>query len=230
MTIKKQRSVSAIIIAALAIVGNIQAQNVEKQDSKTNAVQALLDIAKAYHRPIIGELVKPIPSAIVLDVIGKRNERDALVSLAAQCPGYIWYEKNGVIVFGNERLLRAPGNPMNAKLRAYTIPSNLSIFKLTFPGAVESAGSPSTGAGGFVNGFGLPEDLSPPLTVEEVKDMEARNIMIKVAAEVGDFFSVIILPSDKPTKSSLGDKAFIAWDIAGGRGVQKYNTPLSHSP
>lgn len=229
MIIHKQYLVSFFLVPLLSWSGSV-AQSEANLHKKYNLAQALLQIEKRYHGSIIGELAEPIPQQVSIDESTGLDEQAALAAIASQCPGYIWHIRKGVVIFGDEKLLRSDGNPMNVRLPAYTIPSSLSEFKLTFPAAVESVGITKNGIGGLVTGIGLPDNISPRLNIREVKNTKAREILIDVATEANPLFSILILPSNHPTKLSLDNKGFLLWDLAAGPGLAKYETYVTRIP
>ncbi len=191
-----------------------------------NLSQVLLDVVKEYRAPVIAELVSPIPSGLAVPQAAQTDKRAVLDYLLSQCPSYTWYVKDGVVIFAEKKVLRSPNDPMNTRLRGYQIPSTLSYFKVTFPNAVATSGRGFHGSGYVINGVGLPDSLSPGLKSREVTNITGRDILIQVASELREFYSVLILPPSYVVRGSLKNNAFFGWEIAGGPGLRDYHTNI----
>lgn len=192
--------------------------------------QALLTVDQTFHVSVLGELVDPVPTDISAKIKIAKGPSAAMAAIMAKCPGYVWFKRNKAFVVVQKRLLKDPANPMNQVVPTYQVPSNLSSFRLSFPSAVGAAKQNVSGVGGLINGFGLPETLSPPLTVQVLHNMTAREILLRVAEEVGNLYSILILPNTHPVVAGRSDSDFLGWEIAGGPGINHYKPYLERYP
>jgi len=141
-----------------------------------------------------------------------------------------WLEKGGAFVVAQKELFEDQANPMNEVLRDFEMPNDLGLFKLRFPNDVAKAHQGMHGFGYILNGAGLPQNLSPRLREEVLHSQTAREILLHVAAEVGNLYSILVLPSPHPVKQMLRNTSFQAWEIAGGPGLATYSTWLKGHP
>ncbi len=222
--------VFSILSVMVLSASNAEAQGPPKQATGQFLSEALLTVARTYHVSVLAEVAEPMPTGIVLDGRAGATLRQVLEGVRRQCPGYRFEITHGTVIFGNVNLLKDPNNPMNQTLAQYTIPEDLSEFKLTFPGAVRSAQEHQQSVGGLVVGMGLPRELNPSLSKEVVQEVTARAILLKVAGEVGNLYSLLIFPSEHPTRKEMTDGGFFGWEIAGGPGLDSYKTYLHHRP
>lgn len=176
---------------------------------------------------MLKELSNPVPRILDVRLDKVSDPADAITEIVAKAPGYEWSRHGNAFLVVQKKLYKAPGNPMNQKIGAFQVPGDLSLFKLRFPSAVVNAQSHLSGEA--IEGFGLPSQLSPPLKEETLKDMTARDILIKIANEVGNLYSDIILPSPDPSLKKR-KPMFLAWDIAGGPGLSKYTVHSKSYP
>jgi len=190
----------------------------------------LLFVDQTFHVSVLGELVDPIPSNVSVQVGPKSTARVVLEEIVAQCPGYVLLAQKGPFIVAQKQVLKDSANPMNHTLRNYQVPSNLSEFKLSFPTAVGASEQGVSGTGGMINGFAPPKEVSAHLKVEQLRDLTAREILTHVAEEVGNLYSVLILPSVHPEKEKHEHATFRAWEIVGGAAVAQYNSQLSGFP
>ncbi|MBX6361904.1 hypothetical protein [Pseudacidobacterium ailaaui] len=189
-----------------------------------NLPQALLMVDQHFHVSVVAELVDPVPSNLSVQIKPTMDASAVVTAIVARCPGYVWTRKDGVFLIAQKTLLRDSANPMNQVVPEYQIPNNLSLFKLSFPNAVAAAALHVSGSGGLLNGFSLPDNLSPSLIVQDLHNKTAREILLHVAREVGNLYSVLILPDAHPEKQRLANTDFRDWEIAGGAGIEQYKT------
>ena len=119
---------------------------------------------------------------------------------------------------------------MNQVLQDYQVPGNLGIFRLSLPNEVGKAEQGIHGYGFVWNGPKLPASISPPLKNEVLHDQTAREILLHVAGEVGNLYSVLVLPSAHPAAQMQKNNSFQVWDIAGGPGLSKYTSQVTPHP
>ena len=189
--------------------------------------QALLFVDQTFHVSVLGELVDPIPINVSVQVGPKSTAHVVLEEIVAQCPGYVVLPQAGVFIVAQKQVLRDSANPMNQILKDYQVPGNLNLFKLSFPSAVAASEEGVSGIGGMINGFSAPGGVSVPLRVERLRNLTAREILTYVAKEVGNLYSVLVLPCVHPEKEKHEHATFRAWEIVGGGAVAQYNSQLS---
>lgn len=192
--------------------------------------QALLLVDQAFNVSVLGEIVDPIPSKISVKLGHGITAYVALKEIVAQCPGYELIRKDEAFIVAQRELFEDGTNPMNEVLRDYLVPNNLRMFRLGFPNEVAKARQGIHGPGGVFSGPELPESLSPPLKEELMHNQTAREVLLHVAGEVGNLFSILVLPSAHPANQVLRNTSFQDWDLAGGPGVATYNTSLKDHP
>lgn len=213
---------SAIALAILAapFIGVCQMQS--SGPATQTVPKALLSVVLKYHISVVAELDESTSILQVPDFSSMKGPQRSMDVIVAQCPGYRWYWQGEVIVFGKASFLHAENNALNAKIPSFTlIGEDLSDFKLFFPSQVAAALRGETG-GVAVSGQPLPPQLSPHLKSIEMKDATARDILIQVAKQVGNLYSVMILPSPE---QKLPNQLFISWDLAGGPYLSEYKLP-----
>lgn len=214
-------------ISALTTIILMAGPLVCAQTAQFTLPQELLRVAQKYHVSLLGELSNPVPRNLNIAMDRVSDPADAIAKIVAAAPDYRWFRRGNVFVVVQKRLFKAPGNPMNQKLDTFTVPENLSRFKLAFPSAVSNTGSHVSGYA--IEGFGLPPSLSPLLKKETFRNITVRDVLIKVATQVGNLYSVLILPNAGPSPRR-GRLMFLAWDIAGGSGLAKYSVQFESYP
>lgn len=204
-------------------------QGVGKRVFRGTLPQALLLVDQTFHVSVLGEIVDPVPN-ISFKVGPGTTPNEALKEIVAQCPGYVLVRKHEAFIVAQNELFEDQANPMNQVLRDYLVPNNLRMFRLDFPNEIVKAQQGIHERGGVYSGPGLPESLSPSLKKELIHNQTAREILLHVAGEVGNLFSILILPSPHPVKQMLRNTSFLAWEIAGGPGLATYTTALKGHP
>jgi hypothetical protein len=168
---------------------------------------ALVQMARASHVPIIAELVWPPPTIPTTE--GKPLNPQTLDDLVRQAPGYEWKMEGKAVHFYNKKLRQAQFNFLNFKLPRFTIPPNLSDLKLWLPGRAVGLLEGYTGEGGATSGFGdtrLEKEKLQQATLENVTPLE---VLVRVANENPTFYTVLIFPSAEPTKKEAEKQ--VAW-------------------
>jgi len=222
----RQRVVSTILVM-LALVIHSSGQDTKNTAFQGNLPQALLLVSQTFHVSVLGELVDPVPANLTIQINKMDTARTMIVAIVRQCPGYMWLQKKGTFIVAQKQLYRDAANPMNQVIPNYQFPANLSIFRSLFPAVVDTAVKSPPGIGGIINGFGLPKDLSPSLTVQELHNQKARDILLRVSEEVGNLYCVLVFPSVPLPKPKRDESAFPAWEIAGGPGLPQYKSYLA---
>ena len=223
------RDIFVVLILAIASPG-CNCQDIGNTTFHGTLSQALLLVDQTFHVPVLGEIVDPIPSNISLNLSSANTAPAALKTIVAQCPGYLLVRTDRAFVVAQKELFEDPANPMNEVLRDFEMPNDLGLFKLRFPNDVAKAHQGMHGFGYILNGAGLPQNLSPLLKEEVLHSETAREILLHVANEVGNLFSILILPSSHPIEQMLTNTWFRAWEIAGGPGMTTYTTWLRGYP
>jgi hypothetical protein len=160
---------------------------------------ALAQMARASHVPLIAELAQPLPRIPTEE--GKPLNADTLNQLVKQSPGYEWKMEGKVVHFYNKKLRQARFNFLNLKFPRFTIPPNLSQFQLWFPGRAIGLLQGYTGEGGVSGGFGDPLLEKEALQRETLENVTALGVLIHVANQSPTFYTVLAFPSAAPTKN-----------------------------
>ena len=210
----------AVLLLAAATVSACQgATGIEYQGTLP---QALLLVDQTFHVSVLGEIVDPVPRQISIQNIKASTPQAVLASIVSQCPGYVLVNRKGAFIVAQKDLFEDPSNPMNAVVRDFQVPGNLSDFKLGFTSAVGNAQQGIQGFGGVWNGATLPESISVPLEEEVLHNQTGREILLHVATKVGSLFSVFSLPTAHPHEQMLRNSSLQVWELAGGPGVLRY--------
>jgi hypothetical protein len=223
---RRKLTILAIIVGSAAC--SCQQVETAAPPFQGNLPQALLFVDRTFHVSVLGEIVEPVPSHITLRIDVKATAATTLASIAAQCPGYMWRMTGSSFIIAQTQLYRDSANPMNQVLPHYEIPGDLDTFRLSFPSAVSAAAEHVSGTGGLLNGLSVP-DHGPPISLqrEQLQDQTARQILLRIADQVHNLYSILILPSPHPIKQERENATFLAWDIVGGPEVSKYAPRVS---
>jgi len=170
---------------------------------------ALVQMARASHVPLIAELVAPLPEVPTAE--GNPLTSEALNDLVKQATGYEWKMEGKAIHFYNKKLRQARFNFLNLKIARFSIPPNLSDLKLWFPGQAEGLLEGYSGIGGMTTGFGdtlLEKEKLQPEELENVTPLEA---LVHIANESPTFYTVLVFPSAAPTKNDVKTRVVWQW-------------------
>jgi hypothetical protein len=226
-----RKIVFLLVIFFGSLVCIAQEKNAERPLFHGDLPQALLWVDQKFHVSVLGEIVEPVPSNIVLEADCDSTATTALAAIVSQCPGYLWVRTGGTFVVAQKKLYRDSANPMNQVLPGFGIPDNLTTFELLFPNAVAAAAQHKSGRGGLLSGLGTTSQ-NPPVSLESrvLHHQTARAILVAVADQVGNLYSVVILPNSHPVKENQTNTAFAAWVIAGGPDVESYKVSITAYP
>jgi hypothetical protein len=159
---------------------------------------ALVQMARASHVPMVAELVWPLPSIPIAE--GKPLNPDTLNELVKQSPGYEWKMEGKAVHFYNKKLRQARFNFLNLKIPRFTVPADLSMLKLWFPGQAIGLLEGYTAQGGATTGFGdtlLEKEKLQQVTLENVTPLE---VLVHLANESPTFYTLLVFSSATPTK------------------------------
>ena len=168
---------------------------------------ALVQMARAAHLPLIAELVWPLPTIPTAE--GVPLTPDRLNDLVKQSPGYEWKMEGKAVHFYNKKLRDAQFNFLNLKFRRFAVLPDLSQLILWLPVEAKGLLEGYSGVGGATSGWGnseLEKEKLQPDTLENVTPLE---VLIRVANESPTFYTVLVFPSIAPTKNEA-DKQ-VAW-------------------
>ncbi len=222
--------VVALLLAAASTVCSCRPETVAKSSFRGTLSQALLLVDQTFHVSVFGEIVDPIPSGISIEFDPLSTAAEVLATIVAQCPRYVLVKQDEVYIVAQKDLFVDPANPMNEVVRDFYTYDSLTMFKLSFTSAVGKAQQGMQGFGGVLSGPTLPDSLSVPLKVEELHNQTAREILVHVADEAGNLFSILILPSPHPHEQMIALTSLQAWEIAGGPGVMTYKSMIRGHP
>jgi hypothetical protein len=142
---------------------------------------------------------------------GTHSLRFLLDDIVRQAPGYQWEAKGKAVHFYNKVLRDTKFNFLNLRFARFTMPSNLSEFKLSFPEREFGLLQGYSGGGIATIAVGdtiLQKDLLQRTTIENVT---GREILFKAANESPTFFSVIVFPNANPTKKQMEEDMNRNW-------------------
>lgn len=170
---------------------------------------ALVQMARASHVPLIAELAWPLPG--ILSAEGKPLNPDTLNELVKQAPEYEWRMEGKAVHFYNSKLRHAAFNFLNITIPRFTIPPDLSTLKLWFPSQAEGLLEGYTEQGGMTTGFGdtlLQKEKLQQVTLENVTPLE---VLVHVANESPTFYTILVFPSVAPTRNEAEKQVVWQW-------------------
>lgn len=170
---------------------------------------ALVQMARASHVPLIAELAQPLPKIPAAE--GALLNPGTLDQLVRQAPGYEWKMEGKAVHFYDKELRMAPSNFLNLKFAHFTVPVNLSEFKLSFPQRAIGLLQGYTEEGGVTFGLRdtqLEKEKLRQTTFENVTPLE---VLVNVANESPRFYTVLVFPSAAPTKSEAEKEVSWHW-------------------
>jgi hypothetical protein len=170
---------------------------------------ALVQMARAAHVPLIAELVWPLPEIPTAEGVPITPER--LDELAKQSPGYEWRMEGKAVHFYNKKLRQAHFNFLNLKIRTFTVPPNLSDMKLWFPGWAIGLLEGYPAGGGAISGFGDTLLEKEKLQEAALTDVTPLRALIYVANESPTFYTVLVFPSAAPNKTDAEKRVVWQW-------------------
>lgn len=170
---------------------------------------ALVQMARASHVPMIAELVWPLPNIPTAE--GKPLTREALDDLVRQAPGYEWKMEGKAVHFYNKKLRQARLNFLNLKILKFTIPLDLSTLKRWFPGQAKGLLEGYSAQGGATTGFGDPLLEREKLRRVTLENVTPLDVLVHVANESPTFYTLIVFPSAAPTKNEAEKQVVWQW-------------------
>ncbi|OLB83780.1 MAG: hypothetical protein AUI17_07970 [Acidobacteriales bacterium 13_2_20CM_2_55_5] len=177
-----------------------------------NLAELLRFVAEQYRVPIVAELVNPVPSHLVIES-GQDTAIGLLGNVLKQLPGYKYEVTNGQIIhFYAKHVVNAKGNLLNIRIKHFTMPNNLSDFKLLLPAAINSSrkGLPTSGA--VISGFPSSEMEKEKLqTRGELTAVSGRDLLMAVAEETRGFYTIIVLQDQNCRTDTCFDYANDHW-------------------
>ncbi len=160
---------------------------------------ALVQMARASHVPMIAELVWPLPYISTAE--GKPLNPETLNDLVNQAPEYEWKMEGKAVHFYNKKLRNARLNFLNFKIPRYAVPADLSILKLWFPSQAIGLLDGYAAQGGATTGFGdtlLEKEKLHEVALENVTPLE---VLVRLANESPTFYTLLVFSSATPTKA-----------------------------
>jgi hypothetical protein len=170
---------------------------------------ALIQMARASHTPLIAELVWPLPDVPASDGTPLTPER--LNDLVRQAPSYEWKMEGKAVHFYNRKLRQAPFNFLNLKFSRFTVLPDLSQLKIWLPVEAEGLLEGYSGTGGATSGFRdtlLEKEKLQPVTLQNVTTLQ---VLVHVANESPSFYAVLVFPSAAPTKNEAEKEVVWQW-------------------
>ena len=187
---------------------------------------ALVQMARASHVPLIAELVWPLPEIPTAERVPLTP--DTLNDLVKQAPGYEWKMEGKAVHFYNKKVRQARFNFLNMKIPRFAVPPDLSTLKLWFPGQAKGLLEGYTAQGGATTGFGdtlLEKEKLQRVTLDNVTPLE---VLIHIANQSPTFYTVLVFPSAAPTKSEAEKQVVWQWGDLNEKSQPIYTEPPSH--
>ena len=175
-----------------------------------NLPELLRFVAQQYRLPIVAEVMYPAP--ILSIPAGTNTAQEVLLELTKSVPEYK-FELVGktVVHFCNKDIENSPGNFLNVRLRRFSMPPNVSEFKVLFPARVGAARRGFQGEGVVTTGFGDPHLQKDTLPRIEFKDASAREILLRAAEETRGFYSIVVFPNRSVLSEASVNYTFQHW-------------------
>ncbi len=170
---------------------------------------ALVQMARASHMPLIAELAWPLPEIPTAE--GKPFSPESLNALVKQAPGYEWKMEGKAVHFYNKKLRQAEFNFLNFKFPRFASPGNLSDLKVQFRGQAIGLLEGYTGAGYATTGFGDPLLQKEKLKQGILENVTPLEVLIHVANESPTFYTVLVFPSEEPTVTEVEKRLVWQW-------------------
>ena len=177
-----------------------------------NLAELLRFVAEQYRVPIVAELVNPVPSHLVIES-GQDTAIGLLGNVLKQLPGYKYEVTNGQIIhFYAKDVVNAKGNLLNIRIKHFTMPNNLSDFKLLLPAAINSSRKGLPPSGAVISGFPSSEMEKEKLqTRGELTAVSGRDLLMAVAEETRGFYTIIVLQDQNCRTDTCFDYANELW-------------------
>jgi hypothetical protein len=176
-----------------------------------NLAELLRFVAEQYQVPVVAELVNPVPGQLIIES-GQDTAIGLLGKVLKQVPRYKYEVINGQIIHFHEKdVVNAKGNLLNVDIKHFTMPNNLSDFKLLLPAAINSArkGLPTSGA--VISGFPSSEMEKERLQARELTGVSGRDLLIAVAEETRGFYTIVVLQDQNCRTDACFDYANQHW-------------------
>jgi hypothetical protein len=228
--VTKHPSIVLFFVASLFLVSGAAAG---QSDAKHKPVQygptpsdlanALVQMARNSQVPVVAELVWPLPQVSA----GESNPltEQTLNQLVKQAPDYEWRMNGKVLHFYNKKLRAARFNFLNFNFPRFTVPSNLSEFKLWFPTRAIGLLQGYTDEGAAISGFPDAMFQKHPLQTVTLSDVSALEVLLHVANETPVFYTVLTFPSASPTKDDAEKRVNWQWG-----GLKEESKPIYAQP
>ena len=170
---------------------------------------ALVQMARASHVPLIAELALPLPMIPTSE--GVPLDAATLKQLVKQAPGYTWENDGKAIHFYSKKLRNARYNFLHVKFDRFTVPPNLSDLKLWLPGRATGLLQGFSGEGGATTGFGDPQLENKKLQRATLQNVTPLEVLAHIANESPTFYAVIVFPGITPTKDQAEKQVSWHW-------------------
>ena len=206
------KTVAFIVMALSACIGTAteagNESHVQARATSQDLANALVQMARATRTPLIAELAWPLPH-VSADNLSMNP--DGLNALLKQAPGYEWRIDGKVVHFYDLRLRTAKYNFLNRTFPQFTVPSNLSDFKLWFPGRAIGLMQGYTSEGGMTTGFGDAELKKDALRTTTLRDVTPLQVLEDVAGQSPTFYTVLVFPSSRPSRHQAATDTVWQW-------------------
>ncbi len=207
---------SVLFVVVVIASGSAQGANdldvpIPHQQCSGNLPEVLRFIAEKYRVPVIAELIYPLPEKVVIEA-GQDSAIALLARVLPQVPGYSYRVTGGHIIhFYEKRVVNRKNNLLNMRIAHFTMPADLSDFKLLLPAAINSARRGLPTVGSVISGFPSKEMERIKLTPKEFSEVSGRELLIAAAEETLAFYSITVLPGKSCSSDGCFDYANKHW-------------------
>lgn len=181
--------------------------SVEHPELRGDFVNILLAVARRYRIPIVAEVSEPLPKDVTIPS-GRHNASQILNILMQAAPACSWQREGIAAHVYEKKLLAAPGNFLNYKVKKFRFPATVSDLKLMLPSVLTSVAQGTLGRGGVVTGFRSKELSADQLPPKVLQNTTGRKILLEAVNLSPHFASVIVFPSSHPKRQAQNERDY----------------------
>lgn len=205
------RRLFVVLLSYFVLVSCSSGQEQQRQMPESlpnDLANALVQMARRSRTPLVAELAQPLPKITTFN--GAAMTPDALDQLVKVAPGYAWRMEGKTVYFYCSELRNAKYNFLNLTFPRFTIPANVSDFKLWFPARAVGLLEGHTAEGAAISGFGDSLLSKQPLQQATLENVTPLQALFHVANESPTFYSVLVFPSAAPSRSDA--EKHVSWN------------------
>ena len=198
-----------LLSASLWAQAQQTSQSHVSDSSQSDLANALAHLAVRSRTPLLAELAQPLPR-VALRPDAPLN-KDTLDELVKQAPTCKWTMEGSVVHFYDKKLKTAENNLLNLHFRTFTMPRNVSDLKLWLPGRAVGLLQGIDAEGGAISGFPDSALANDNLQQISLRDISPLQVLLHAAKQSPSFYTIIVFPSDRPTKSQAERQVSWYW-------------------